>query len=223
MKPYYEEPGITIYHGDCRDILPTLPKVDLVLTDPPYGIENARTNVRKIKSMKGNYQTDKFIDNPEFVASVVIPVIRKCGELADRVVVTPGRVNMFIYPKPLHVGLFFYPASCAPSAWGLSLWQPIYFYGRDPYPGRLLPDGKSCTDFDLGIAHPCPKPLKSWTWLLNRSSLPTDIVCDPFMGSGTTLRAAKDLGQKAIGIEIEEKYCEIAVKRLRQEVLPLEA
>jgi site-specific DNA-methyltransferase (adenine-specific) len=67
--------------------------------------------------------------------------------------------------------------------------------------------------------HPCPKPLKAWRRLLNNISQPEQTVLDPFMGSGTTLRTAKDLGRKAIGIEIEERYCEIAAKRLAQDVL----
>jgi site-specific DNA-methyltransferase (adenine-specific) len=67
--------------------------------------------------------------------------------------------------------------------------------------------------------HPCPKPIGQWKWLVNRATVVGDSILDPFMGSGTTLRAAKDLGRKAIGIEIEERYCEIAANRLRQEVL----
>jgi DNA modification methylase len=67
--------------------------------------------------------------------------------------------------------------------------------------------------------HPCPKPEDQWTWLLNRTCLPGDTVIDPFVGSGATLRCAKDNGMNAIGIEIEEKYCEIAAKRLAQDSL----
>ncbi|HXE85532.1 MAG TPA: site-specific DNA-methyltransferase, partial [Hyphomicrobiaceae bacterium] len=81
-----------------------------------------------------------------------------------------------------------------------------------------------CKDFVVGFDakpdHPSPKPLNVVTWLLD--SLPGGSVLDPFMGSGTTLRAAKDLGRRAIGIEIEERYCEIAVQRLAQQVLPFE-
>jgi site-specific DNA-methyltransferase (adenine-specific) len=71
--------------------------------------------------------------------------------------------------------------------------------------------------------HPCPKPYGWMAWAICLASEDGETVLDPFMGSGTTLRAAKDLGRKAIGIEIEERYCEIAAKRMRQEVLPLAA
>ena len=74
---------------------------------------------------------------------------------------------------------------------------------------------------DAGNTHPCPKPVRLFHWLINQCSNDTDTILDPFMGSGTTLVAAKQLGRKAIGIEIEEKYVKIAIDRLRQEVLPL--
>jgi site-specific DNA-methyltransferase (adenine-specific) len=67
--------------------------------------------------------------------------------------------------------------------------------------------------------HPCPKPLRVMSWIVERTTRPSDVILDPFMGSGTTLRAAKDSGRSAIGIEIEERYCEMAVERLGQGVL----
>ncbi len=144
-----------------------------------------------------------------------------------RVVVTPGKANMFAYPEPSHVGSFFFPAGAERSSWGFSCWQPILFYGKDPY----LSSGQGGRPDSTAIVqpgdaassdHPCPKTMEQMSWLLNRVSIdPTDVIVDPFMGSGTTLRAAKDRGRKAIGIEIEERYCEIAVQRLGQEVLPL--
>ena len=93
--------------------------------------------------------------------------------------------------------------------------------------GEVKQRGKG-RDFHLAITsdtstrpkgHPCPRPLDQMKFIVTALTEENDTILDPFMGSGTTLVAAKNLGRKAIGIEIEEKYCEIAVKRLRQEVL----
>jgi len=103
--------------------------------------------------------------------------------------------------------------------------HPILYYGKDPF----LQDGKGGRPNSLRdeqpnrevIDHPCPKPIKWMRWAVSRASREGETILDPFMGSGTTLRAAKDLGRKAIGIELSERYCEIAVRRLQQSVLPL--
>jgi DNA modification methylase len=247
VKPYYEHAGITIYHGDCRALLPTLswhmistqaqnhgeieaadPQgravksgrvwVDAVITDPPYGINGQIINLRDSDS-KGDYETESFEDTPNYVEAVVVPTICELLQNAKRVVLTPGQINIHKYPAPDHMGAFFYPASCSVSRWGMRLWQPIFYYGKDPYVGRLKPDGKICNDSDRLTDHPCPKPLGSWSWLVQRVTLPDETILDPFCGSGTTLLAAKNTHRRAIGIEIEEKYCEIAAKRLSQEVM----
>jgi DNA modification methylase len=170
IQPYYDQDGITIYHGDCRDILPTLAPVDLVLTDPPYGIDGG------------------------------------VGLGAER-----GHGESF--------GAFYQPAAIGLQSFGNLDAQPIFYYGTAGG-GRM---GKPCsyvlTEQPEQNGHPCPKPLKAWRKLLANVSEPSQTILDPFMGSGTTLRAAKDLGRRAIGIEINEEYCEIAVKRLAQGVL----
>ena len=100
---------------------------------------------------------------------------------------------------------------------GFSHWEPVLVYGKHIAPvdaKQIKAIGQPEAD-----GHPCPKPIELFLWLISPSEFQT--ILDPFMGSGTTLRAAKDLGRKAIGIEIEEKYCEIAAKRLAQEVLSL--
>lgn len=247
MKHYYQHAGITIYHGDCQTILPNLswhmistqaqnhgdvetadPQgravksgrvwVDAVITDPPYGINGQVNNLRADSSSKGAYETDSFEDTPAYVEMVVVPAICDLFENAKRVVLTPGQINIHKYPAPDHMGAFFYPASTSISRWGMRLWQPIFYYGKDPYVGRLKPDSKICYDSDRLTDHPCPKPIDSWSWLVQRATLPNETVLDPFAGTGTTLLAAKNLHRRAIGIEIEERYCEIAAKRLSQEV-----
>lgn len=209
LKPYYEEPGITIYHGDCRDILPSLPKVDLVLTDPPYGM-NFQSNYRAIKHLKivGDDQLD----------TALISLIINHAERASYVFCRWD--NLKDMPPPKSV-----------MAWIKNNWSMgdlIHEHGRQWeaicfYPGlthefiKRIPDVINA-DRTGNFDHPTEKPSGLLRVILEANV--GDIVLDPFMGSGTTLRAAKDLGRKAIGIEIEEKYCEIAVRRLRQEVLP---
>lgn len=198
MKPYYEHAGITIYHGDCREILPQLPPVDLVLTDPPYGIGKDYGN-----------NSDNQFDGSWF------PLAK---ERAAGVAFTPGIINMFLYPKPSWVLCWFKPGAVSRTRYGFNSWEPILIY--DLPPSTREPD---VIRIEVGIQnevgdHPTPKPLKLFSRLLDRFTEAHSIIADPFMGSGTTLRAAKDLGRKAIGIEIHEPYCEIAAKRLQQEV-----
>ena len=219
-KPYYSKDGITIYHGDCREILPTLGPVDLVLTDPPYGIDGGRGGGNRRRG-KGNYTAVGWEDNPEYIAEVCVPIIEYAVANAGRCIVTPGTTNMNLYPLPNDVGCFWTPASTGFGSWGHTTFNPIFYYGRDPRAGKgQFPNGRTITEQAGVVGHPCPKPLIPWKWLLIKGSVEsTDIIVDPFMGSGTSLRAAKDLGRRAIGIEIEERYCEVAVKRLAQEVL----
>ena len=207
----------TLYLADCMDVLPTLGKVDAVITDPPYGTGSTKkSGLRKSKIAKSVYCG--FFDSLENVIQEVIPSINLCIERFGRVALTCGFKAMWYYPKPAHVGSFQYGAgTTVMSCWGPALWQPILFYGADPKQGTLTPDSfQGCNDSDSDITsdHPCPKPLKSWTRLVERASLLGDIVLDPFMGSGTTGVAAIQLGRKFIGIEREEKYFDIACRRI---------
>jgi DNA modification methylase len=223
VKPYYEEKGIQIWHGDCREVFPSIMRpIDCIVTDPPYGIAGMKSSLRVSRTSKGDYDTELFEDTPENVLNEIIPAIGEMREHIGRCVMTPGQVNIHKYPAPDHMGVFYYPASCSVSRWGIRLWQPIFYYGKDPYQGKLKNDSLVCVDSDRTGDHPCPKPIKSWKCLTARATIPGDMILDPYMGTGTTLVAAKDLGRDAIGIEIEEKYCEIAANRLRQEVLNFE-
>ena len=209
----------TLYLGDCMDILPTLPKVDAVITDPPYGTgTNKKSGLRKSTIAKSDYEG--FFDSLENVIENVIPIIETCIDRFGRVVLTCGFKAMWHYPKPSHVGSFQYGAgTTVMSCWGPALWQPILFYGKDPKQGTLTPDSfQACNDSDTTTDHPCPKPLKSWTRLVKRASLVDETILDPFMGSGTTGVAAIQLGRKFIGIEREPKYFDIACKRIEQAV-----
>ncbi len=225
MKPYYQDDraGIVIYHADCRDVLPTLEagSVDLVLTDPPYGVsgqQNTRT-CRRRGGPKNRYSL--FADSVEYVRAVAVPVITRLVESGLRVVITPGNRCLTLYPMPDSFGAIFQPASVGLQPWGRADAQPILYYGRSPHGGRELPS-QSCSytllEAPPANGHPCPKPLIFWRTLLSRISLPGELVLDPFMGSGTTAIAALRLRRKFRGIEIDSKWVAIGTKRLREEL-----
>lgn len=221
MTPYYDCDGIVIYHGDSRDLWREM-TFDAVLTDPPYGVsgeQNTKTAVLR-GFRKNDYSA--FTDSVEYVTSVAVPVVAAIVKTGTRVVLTPGNRCLTLYPPPDSFGAIFQPASVGLQPWGRADAQPILYYGKSPYGGKQLP-GQKCsftlTESAEVNGHPCPKPLGFWKLLLETVSVPGETVLDPFCGSGTTMRAAKDLGRKAIGIEIEERYCEIAAKRMAQRVL----
>lgn len=219
-KPYYEHAGITIFHADCREVLPHLPKVDLVLTDPPYGVQFEGKNTKYTRRSNDGYASLE--DTADYVGSVIVPIVRECVDRYARVVVTPGLRNCFAYDAPTAMGTIFYPSGAGMGKWGFTCSQPIFYYGKCPYLANSMgsrPDSFSTTESAEDLGHPCPKPIGTMKWLVNRSSLEGETILDPFMGSGTTLVAAKLLNRKAIGIEIEEKYCEIAALRLAQDNL----
>ena len=220
MTPYYTDGSVTIYHGDAREIVPQLDPVDVVLTDPPYGIEGGKGRGRE--RGKGDYGSD-FEDTPEYIESIIVPVVRALIERVPCVVLTPGIRCMTKYPQPQSFGAFYQPAAAGLQVFGAVDAQPIYYYGKNAS-GRVMgvPCSYRLTESPEPNGHPCPKPIKAWRVLLSNISKQGQTVLDPFMGSGTTLRAAKDLGRKAIGIELEERWCEVAVRRLAQETLGLE-
>ncbi len=215
MKPYYDDgKGIQIYHGDCRAILPTLPKADLVLTDPPYGISHpcnfsarGRGNLAKCNDYP-DVQNDSTPFDPKFLIDLKIPTLLWGGN---------------------------YFASRLPESSGWLVWDKERPEDLDQATGEL-----AWTNFCKGVRifshlwngmmrasehgenyHPTQKPVALWSWVLSLRYTPAGTILDPYMGAGPLLVAAKDLGRKAIGIEICEAYCEIAAKRLAQEVLPL--
>ncbi len=222
-EPYYVDPasGITIYHGDARDIAPQLIGWNVLLTDPPYGVDGGRGGQARGTTGKAKYQGE-WPDTPAYIEEVVVNLLAQLLPAAERAAVTPGVRCLFLYPPPADMGVFFSPASASFSPWGIQTCHPILYYGKDFRAGRApLPNGRAVNEAAEKNGHPCPKPIRAWKWLTEKVSRDGDVLLDPFMGSGTTLRAAKDLGRPAIGIEIEERYCAIARDRLRQEVLAL--
>ncbi len=217
--PYYRDDAVTIYHADCRDVLPLLGKFNLLLTDPPYGIGEVTGTVAKQRAHKHEYLS--FDDTPENVIKSVIPPIETSLLMCQRAIITPGPKVFRHYPQSTAFGGLYSPATTSLNTWGRAHIQPILFYGRPPRIGVEIGDTGivvTSPDCDGADGHPCPKPLGVWKRLLCLGTNEGDTVLDPFAGSGTTGRAAKDLGRKAVLIEVEEAYCEIAARRMAQEV-----
>jgi DNA modification methylase len=217
MKKYYEDSLVTIYHANCIDALPVIGEVDCIVTDPPYGIEGGRGGTSKARG-KGNYQSD-FDDTPEYIQNTVISALFKVAKWKT-LAVTPGCKNIHHYPPADSFGVYFSPASNGMQRFGMSDAQPILYYGWHHLQGKKpMPCSRQLIEAPDKNGHPCPKPEKAWSWLVQKVATKDMLVLDPFMGSGTTMRVCKDNGIKSIGIEMNEKYCEIAAKRMAQEVL----
>ena len=202
-----------LWHGDCREVLPLLPRVDATITDPPYGVDLGSDPSHVI----GNTPYASFDDTPDNISAVVVPAIALARSISTRVVVTPGTRCAWLYPPPDELGTVYFPAGSGFSRWGFTCSQPILFYGKDPYmPRNKKPNSVRCTENSEKNGHPCPKPIGLMKWLVDRASLPGETVLDPFMGSGTTGVAAVQQGRQFIGIERDPKYFEIACERIRQ-------
>ena len=218
MKPYYDHNGVTIYHGDCLEIIPTLGEFDCLITDPPYGIEGGNGGTSK-KRGKGDYQG--FEDTPDNIEKTVIKALFELSKWKT-MALTPGFRCIDKYPSPDSFGAFVSSSSTGMQRFGYGDCQPIFFYGWHYLQGKR-PEAcwTKMEDRPEKNGHPCPKPEKSWSWLVDKVATSEMSVLDPFMGSGTTLRICKDRGIKCVGIEQNEEYCEIAANRMSQEVLPL--
>lgn len=216
MKPYYEESGVTIYHADCREIVGGLSGVEgaLVLSDPPYGIglrtayrAAGRSNVTESSDYPPVYGDDKPFDPSPWLAFPAV-VLWGANYYADRL---PPRGSWLVWDK--RDGGTPDDGADAELAWvgGVSGTVPRLFSHK--WRGMIKASEK-----DARRVHPTQKPVELMQWCLGFFP-DASLVLDPFMGSGTTLVAAKNLGRRAIGIEIDERYCEIAAKRLAQGVL----
>ncbi len=227
-KPYYDHAGITIYHGDCREILPQL-ETEAIITDPvwpnaikrffgsddPGGMLTEALSMAKARRVAIQLGCDS---DPRFLSAVpdTWPFLRVCW---------------LDYSRPSYKGRILYTGDVA------------YLFGEPPEskPGRRLISGMcrssrtdkmfhrsrfgkkirfTGSDDEEIIPFPAPRRYEHVRWLVDQFT--DKELTDPFMGSGTTLVAAKELGRQAIGIEIEEKYCEIAAERLAQEVFGFE-
>ena len=211
MKPYYEDDSCVIYHGDCREFIGGAPFADLIFTDPPYPREydavwdilrdlavDALPEGKSLVTQLGHYQLPRVLD-----ALNVPPLTYRWACMTEN----SGN-------QPIMHGS------------GVKVcWKPILWFTHGKAEKRpIMRDNFAIRRGSFAAA----RKVHGWgqAIMLEPLTVLTDeggTILDPFMGSGTTLRAAKDLGRKAIGIEIEERYCEIAAKRLAQEVLDLGA
>jgi len=212
VKPYYEDGSVTIYHGDCREILPSLDRVDLVLTDPPYGIgekwsKSAMVGKNGSSRLWGKGETwDDAPPDAETIRAVVA-----AGDYAilwgGNYYGLPASRCWLVWDK-----IQDFTGASAELAWtNFDAAVRVFRLSRVEAFGANAESSKK---------HPTEKPLRLIRWCIQKAPAANTIL-DPFMGSGTTLRAAKDLGRKAIGIEVSEAYCAMAVERLGQEVLDL--
>lgn len=208
----------TLYHGDCLEILPTLPKVDAVVTDPPYGMA-LNTDSRRFSGFKqdglpprGDGRADRLIagDTKPFDPSPWLGyrdvVLWGSNHYWQKLPI--GTTLAWLKRSPEHYGTFL---SDAEIGWQKGGHGVYVFYAEDSNARRLLEaNGKA---FGGETAHPTQKPVALMKWCLQRT-VPASVVLDPFMGSGTTGVACAQLGRKFIGIEIERKYFDIACERI---------
>lgn len=205
FEPYYQDEAVTIYNADCRKVLPFLPQCDLLLTDPPYGIGVGKMHLgmwRTSRMEKGDW--DKSTP-PAWLLDAMLEAAEKHIVWGGNYYGLPPSRQYLIWDK----GAGFKGRDFAECEQAWCSWDDnAKVYLRDPLASGDYRDK----------VHPTQKPLPLMRWCL--SLVPdAQTVLDPFMGSGTTLVAAKLEGRKAVGIEINEKYCEAAVKRLSQGVL----
>jgi site-specific DNA-methyltransferase (adenine-specific) len=237
-KPYYEDEAVTIYHGDCREIIPML-QFDIVITDPPYGTTQNEWDKaldlwnilpksgRTIFTASEPFASKQIVSNLDNFSYDLVwekSVATRFLDCSWRPLSTHERILIFGRGKyhyspikststPWHK----VRRSRQAGNWGVQK-EMIAQNGegsREPGSVLFFPNGNNKTE------HPTQKPIELFRALILTYTNYDNAILDPFMGSGTTLRAAKDLGRKAIGIEIEEKYCRIAAERMAQTVLDL--
>lgn len=242
MTPYYQDSAVTIYHGDCREILPQLSKVELVIVSPPYNLckkwwdcGSNGMHIAMARKFNEEWYPDELPESDyqqEQKSLVSVAISKSTG---------PVCYNHKVRYAYKRMGTFFHPMQWLSE---FPLWvEIIWNKGGGPAQNcrrpivsdeRIFVLGRPATWNDMGYTtvwdippdrecndHPCTFPVEIPHRLIGMFSNPSETVLDYNCGSGTTLRAAKDLGRKSIGIEIDEKYAEIAARRMAQEVLSL--
>ncbi len=217
MTPYYEQDGIVIYHGDCREVLDYIERPDLVLTDPPYIVSRFGRHGAgdaMAGTDDGYWLLPSFVQTYRAMQKDAFCVSFYSWRNADDMLYAwrAARfdpVSHIVWVKS-QMGLGVYTRAKHESAYLL--------VKGSPKPVKVIPDVIEWRR-ERDKVHPAQKPVDALIPIID--AFPSSLVLDPFMGAGSSLVAAKQRGRRAIGIEIEERYCEIAAKRLQQAVLPL--
>ena len=200
-----------VIQGNCLEVMKQMPDkcVDLVLTDPPYNLNR-----------KYDGTIDDNRDDYKQWCELWFEEIKRIGKV---IVVSVGLKNVpmwFEIEPPLWQYCWFKNNNMGSGSkyTNIGIWEPFLIYGN---PKRIGTDGAYIPVVPQPEAeeHDCPKPLKLFAKIIHSFTQENDTILDPFLGSGTTAVAAKQLGRNYIGIEISEKYCAIARERLRQEIL----
>jgi site-specific DNA-methyltransferase (adenine-specific) len=226
VKPYYSDDHVTLFHGDCREVSEWL-TADVLVTDPPYGIDQGVKGPRRgggtgysIVTDSGRGEIDGDLDT-----GLRDEALAMWGKERPALVFGSWRAPR---PTGVRARLLWLKAGTVPCLGGTP-WSPadeeIYVLGsgweRPSKLNYLITSEARAGSGGLAakVGHPTPKPVDLMRLLL--ADCPAGVVADPFAGSGATLRAAKDFGRKAIGVESVERFCEIAALSCSQEVLVL--
>lgn len=241
MTPYYSDDAVTLYHGDCLEILPTLGTIDHVITDPPYSEHvHAKQWIGAALTAQGKSRVStahKSLGFDALTAEVQATTCRQFALMTQRWVLAFCDLEGIVtWKQAVEAVGFDYVRTC--------VWDKVdsapQFTGDRPassaeaivcahVKGKKRWNGgggrnvfRHAVNAQRGAKpHPSTKPEPLMVELVNLFTDPGELILDPFMGSGTTLVAAKRMGRKAIGIEINEAYCEVAAKRLAQGALDL--
>lgn len=227
-EPYFTNGKVTLYCGNSAEVLAELKaegvRFDLMLTDPPYGINQKKNKPSGINALraKAQYEGEYFEDSFDNLKQNVLPIIETGLSISNLGIVTPGTLGFEYLPRPQEYGCMFMPASPGFNTWGHSDFQPIFYYGKPKgNTGVYRKTSHTVTERGFCKEHPCAKPLEFWKKLMlcGTDGVEGKKILAPFGGSGTTGRAALDLGMEAVLIEINPTYCDLIAKNLAQQYL----